>query len=277
MTKKKYRLKKKNFFQFVILIICFVTMFFLAIQIIEWSLDNEKTNEILDEVQNKMVIEEVEIKEEEVRVQDEQAISSEDLYWEFIDTDFLSVDLSKLKDDNEDVVGFLQVLNTNINYPFVQTTNNSYYLTHDLYRNSNGGGWVFLDYRNQDNFDNKNSIIYAHGRENHTMFGTLKNVLDESWYQNEENYVVKLATQTQSYVYQVFSVYRIENTNDYIQTEFQSDPEYLRFLTKLQERSIADFQTTVSASDKILTLSTCYNDYEKVVLHAKLIKQVTLS
>ena len=186
-------------------------------------------------------------------------------------------DVAKLKDDNEDVVGFLQVLNTNINYPFVQTTNNSYYLTHDLYRNSNGGGWVFLDYRNQDNFDNKNSIIYAHGRENHTMFGTLKNVLDESWYQNEENYVVKLATQTQSYVYQVFSVYRIENTNDYIQTEFQSDSEYLRFLTKLQERSIADFQTTVSASDKILTLSTCYNDYEKVVLHAKLIKQVTLS
>ena len=81
--------------------------------------------------------------------------------------------------------------------------------------------------------------IYAHGRENHTMFGTLKNVLDESWYQNEENYVVKLATQTQSYVYQVFSVYRIENTNDYIQTEFKSDTEYIRFLTKLQERSIA--------------------------------------
>ena len=277
MTKKKYRLKKKNFIQFIFLILCIVLMLFLAIQIIGWFLDNEKTNEILHKVQNEIVVEQVDIKDAEVRVQDEDVISSEDLYWQFIDTDFLSVDLSKLKDDNEDVVGFLQVLNTNINYPFVQTTNNSYYLTHDLYRNSNGGGWVFLDYRNQDNFDNKNSIIYAHGRENHTMFGTLKNVLDESWYQNEENYVVKLATQTQSYVYQVFSVYRIENTNDYIQTEFQSDSEYLRFLTKLQERSIADFQTTVSASDKILTLSTCYNDYEKVVLHAKLIKQVTLS
>lgn len=277
MTKKKYRLKKKNFIQFIFLILCIVLMIFLAIQIIGWFLDNEKTNEILHKVQNEIVVEQVDIKDAEVRVQDEDVISSEDLYWQFIDTDFLSVDLSKLKDDNEDVVGFLQVLNTNINYPFVQTTDNSYYLTHDLYQNSNGGGWVFLDYRNQKNFDNKNSIIYAHGRENYTMFGTLKNVLDESWYQNEENYVVKLATQTQSYVYQVFSVYRIENTNDYIQTEFQSDSEYLRFLTKLQERSIADFQTTVSASDKILTLSTCYNDYEKVVLHAKLIKQVTLS
>ena len=277
MTKKKYRLKKKNFIQFIFLILCIVLMIFLAIQIIGWFLDNEKTNEILHKVQNEIVVEQVDIKDAEVRVQDEDVISSEDLYWQFIDTDFLSVDLSKLKDDNEDVVGFLQVLNTNINYPFVQTTDNSYYLTHDLYQNSNGGGWVFLDYRNQKNFDNKNSIIYAHGRENYTMFGTLKNVLDESWYQNEENYVVKLATQTQSYVYQVFSVYRIENTNDYIQTEFQSDPEYLRFLTKLQERSIADFQTSVSVSDKILTLSTCYNDYEKVVLHAKLIKQVTLS
>ena len=58
-------------------------------------------------------------------------------------------------------------------------------------QNNNGGGWVFLDYRNNNDFNNKNSIIYAHGRKNKTMFGTLLNILNEDWYQNKDNYVIK--------------------------------------------------------------------------------------
>ena len=56
--------------------------------------------------------------------------------------------------ENEDIFGWIEVPNTNINYPVTKTTNNEYYLTHDLYKRANGGGWVFLDYRNQIDFSN---------------------------------------------------------------------------------------------------------------------------
>lgn len=69
-------------------------------------------------------------------------------------------------------------------------------------------------------------------------------------------------------MWQIFSVYKIPTTNDYIQVHFSSNEQFLEFANKLIERSSYKLNT----SDKILTLSICYNDYEKVVLHAKLIK-----
>jgi sortase B len=64
-------------------------------------------------------------------------------------------------------------------------------------------------------------------------------------------------------------------TNDYLQIDFTNDDEYLLFLTNLKNRSLYNFNTTINAKDKILTLSTCYNKDEKMVMHAKLIKRET--
>lgn len=108
---------------------------------------------------------------------------------------------------------------------------------------------------------------------NKTMFGSLRNILSSSWYNNSDNHIIKLSAPTENTLWQVFSVYHIKTTNDYIQTRFTSDQEYLNFLNKLKDRSAVTFDTTVSASDKILTLSTCYNKTDKVVMHAKLIKR----
>ena len=130
-----------------------------------------------------------------------------------------------------------------------------------------------MDYRNNLENLNQNTILYAHGRVDGTMFGSLKNIFESNWYNNKNNHVVKLSTEYQNTMWQVFSVYHIKTTNDYIQTRFTSDQEYLNFLNKLKDRSAVTFDTTVSASDKILTLSTCYNKTDKVVMHAKLIKR----
>ena len=128
-----------------------------------------------------------------------------------------------------------------------------------------------MDYRNNSKEFQKNTILYAHGRKNGSMFGTLKNVLDDKWLQ-ENHDTIRLSTPHENSLWQVFSVYKIHTTNDYIQTDFSSDEEYSQFLHKLQERSIHHFSTTLQASDKILTLSTCFNEEEKVVLHAKLVQ-----
>ena len=98
-------------------------------------------------------------------------------------------------------------------------------------------------------------------------------ILNKEWYENKENYMIRTNTKDNAQVWQVFSVYKILNTNDYIKTNFQNEEEYQIFLNFIKNRSIYDFQTGVSKDNKILTLSTCYDDYSKVVLHAKLIKR----
>ena len=178
-----------------------------------------------------------------------------------------------LKNINPATVGWIQVLGTNINYPFVQAEDNDYYLTHSFDNSINDAGWVFLDYRNNIKELNRNTIIYAHGRIDTTMFGSLKNILTSGWLDNDQNYIVRLSTEKENTLWQVFSIYKIPTTNDYIQVEFTGDYGFLDFANMLLSRSYHDFNTTVSAADKILTLSTCYDNDEKVVLHAKLIKK----
>ena len=185
----------------------------------------------------------------------------------------INVDFTNLLQINDDTKGWLQVNGTNINYPFVQTTDNEYYLNKDFNKENNSSGWVFLDYRNSiDNLD-RNTILYAHSRINGTMFGSLKNIFKSDWFDDVNNHVIKLSTLTENTLWQVFSVYTIPTTSDYLQIDFSSDEEFLEFVMMLKDRSRYNFNVEFNATDKILTLSTCLNDKERVVLHAKLIKK----
>ena len=192
-------------------------------------------------------------------------------YWDYIKYDLISVNFNDLKEINNDTVAWIKVNGTNINYPVVKTTDNDYYLTHSFNKDYNEAGWVFMDYRN--NGDEKNTIIYAHSRLDKTMFGSLKGILEDKWLSDNSNYVVKLSTPTENTLWQVYSVYRIPTTSDYLQTYFSTDEEFNNFNNMLINRSIYNFNTSVSPTDRILTLSTCYNNNDKVVLHAKLIKR----
>ena len=70
--------------------------------------------------------------------------------------------------------------------------------------------------------------------------------------------------------WQIFSIYLIPVTNDYLITNFNSPQSFLKFVQKIKDRSIKDFGVEVKGNDKIITLSTCYNDSSKrVVIHAK--------
>ena len=105
------------------------------------------------------------------------------------------------------------------------------------------------------------------------MFGSLKNILKEEWYKNPDNYKVILVTEMGQFTYQVFSTYSIKPEDYYINTIFNSDEEFDKFIKKLKSRSVYDYGIDVSANDKILTLSSCMNEGTKrVVLHAKLIE-----
>ena len=192
-------------------------------------------------------------------------------YWYYMSMSLLDVDFTELKKKNSDTAGWIQVNGTNINYPYVHTTDNEYYLTHSFDKSYNSAGWVFLDYRNKKDEYGRNNILYAHSRLDNTMFGSLRGVISPSWYNNSNNYIVKTSNEKTNALWQVFSVYTIEPESYYIKTKF-NDAEFEKFLNTITSRSVHDFNVTTSVEDKILTLSSCYYDNKRVVLHAKLIR-----
>lgn len=235
-----------------------------------WYQDSNNVKEDSEEILNITQIQEINDTESVTVIKSEEDNSSP--YWDYIKMKLINVDFSSLKEINSDVVGWIQVNGTNINYPFVQTSNNDYYLTHSIKKEYNEAGWVFLDYRNNIETLNKNTIIYAHSRLDKTMFGSLKNLLKSNWYENKDNHIIKLSTENQNTLWQVFSVYHIPTTSDYLKVNFDSDSDFTTFANTLQSRSVYEFNTSVGKDDKILTLSTCYANDEKMVMHAKLIK-----
>lgn len=174
---------------------------------------------------------------------------------------------------NNETVGWLKVNNTKINYPVTQHKDNDYYLNYSYYKKKNSHGWIFMDYRNKIDTLDKNTIIYGHRNSKGLMFGTLKNVLEKSWYTNKSNQLITFNTLNQDMKWQIFSIYTIKNTNDYLITNFTNDTTYTNFISKIKGRSIYDFGIEVGVEDNILTLSTCYNGPEhRLVVHAKLVK-----
>lgn len=273
IKKKRYKLKWKNLIALIIFFIAFIFLIKSGINLINYFIDTNKTNDEIKEIEDVVNIEETKDSENTEIIEQKEEIPKENPYWDYIKMNLINVNFDELLKINNETKGWIQVNGTNINYPFVQTNNNDYYLTHSFNKSYNQAGWVFMDYRNNKTDYDKNTILYAHGMNNKTMFGSLRNILSSSWYDNTDNHIIKLSTPTENTLWQVFSVYHIETTNDYIQTRFTSDEEYQNFLNKLKNRSAVEFDTSINANDKILTLSTCYNKTDKVVMHAKLIKK----
>ena len=267
---KKYKLKKKKKLP---LLIFFISLFFVIIssfQIIKWTKDNKSTNKETNKITDNIKVKKT--NKDTKLIEQNNEIANSNPYWDFIKMKLIDVDLNELKKQNNETVGWIQVKGTNINYPFVQHSDNSYYLSHDFSKNKNNAGWLFLDYRNNINQINKNTIIYGHGRLDRTMFGSLKNIFKSDWLNDQNNYVIFISTEKENTMWQVFSTYRIKTTSDYLRINFQNDNDYQNFLDMITKRSEHNFNTPINTNDNILTLSTCYNNEKKVVLHAKLIK-----
>ena len=267
VIKKRKKLNVKNLCLLIFFLVMLIVFLFSLIKVIMWIIDNNNTNDIIKKVANTYEISEKSYDNEVIINENEK-----DIYFDYMKLKFIDVDINKLKTFNPDTIGFIKVMGTNINYPFVQTIDNDYYLNRSYDKTYNNAGWIFLDYRNNE-FNDKNTIIYGHGRINGTMFGSLKDTLKSSWQNNKDNYIIKISTEKENSIWQIFSVYKIATTSDYLQTTF-SDNEFESFISLIKGRSSYNFETNVTNEDKVLTLSTCYNDNDKMVVHAKLIKYV---
>jgi sortase B len=255
----------------IIALICVAGIGYSGYKIIEWKLDSNKTIEQTEKIEETASVEEIEDDSKTETVTSNEPPNTP--YWNYIKMKLIDVDFTELRKINNETGGWVQVSGTNINYQFVMTSNNDFYLNHSFDKSYSKAGWVFADFRNHVDGTDRNLILYAHGRYDATMFGTLRNILTSGWLNNSDNFTVRTVNDTESALWQVFSVYKIPTTNDYIQTSFSNDEEFGRFANVLRQRSKYDFKTSVAPTDKILTLSTCFSSTERVVLHAKLIKR----
>lgn len=237
--------------------------------LVNWVNDNNNTSAITRELMEEVNEKYERITNEPVTENSGEVINT---YESVNNTSVNKIDLNVLKQTNPDTVAWIKVNNTNINYPVVQTDNNTYYLSHSFDGSKNSAGWIFADFRSNLNEFEKNTVLYGHGRVDNSIFGSLRNILDEKWYTNEDNHIIELRTAKKTTKWKIFSVYSIPAESYYLTHTFENDKSYNKFLTTLVSRSIYDFGTNLSTDDNIITLSTCLdNNGNRVVLHAKLI------
>lgn len=266
---KKRKIKKKIIW-YTVFIISLIVFVICILKIFLWNQDNKDIDKITKEINTEKITKEI---PSETAENINPPENKKDDYWDYIKMDMLSVDFNELKKKNNDTVGFIKVNGTNVNYPIVQSTDNKYYLKHAFDKTANSAGWVFADYRNNMVDFDKNTVIYGHSRSNQTVFGSLKKVLNKSWYSNKDNHIIKLSTPTENSLWQIVSIYTIQPESYYITTKF-SNTQFQTFIKTIKERSQINFSGTINENDKILTLSTCEDTAgtRRLVIHAKLIK-----
>ena len=230
----------------IMIIIFLILLIVSTVEIVKWYMSNQENKNIQEEISQAITINEAE-KEEKLKY---------------------TVDFNLLKEKNSDVVAWLKVEGTDVEYAVVKTNNNDYYINHNFEKQYNKAGWIFADYKNKLDGTDKNLVIYGHNRRNGSMFSSLKNILNEQWYSNEENKKVTLITENEYCTYKVFSVYQIQQEEYYITTEF-NNINFSDFIKSIKQRSIVDFNIEVTEKDRVLTLSTCAdNNKYRIVLHA---------
>ena len=182
----------------------------------------------------------------------------------------VEVDFNALRQISGDVIGWLCLPHTPINYPVLQGRDNEYYLDHFLDGSSAAGGSLFADYLCPSDFSGKNTIIYGHNMRDGSMFALIDDYCLQSFY--EEHPVLYLNTPSQNYRLDVFSAFTSDPEGFVYTASFASDEDYAAFLRALEEASEISCSAEAGVGDRIVTLSTCTYSGEDVrfVLCAKL-------
>lgn len=250
------RTKKKRL-SIVVTILCLAVFIYSLYQLSSIFMTYSHNRQVLADVQQiyheeSDVVKEVDSKEGEIRPQ-----------------------FNQLRQINPDILGWISIDDTKINYPILQSADNEFYLDRNYKKEDSIAGSIFMDYRNDITLTNPNTIIYGHRVKDNSMFDSLTNYLDEHFFNNHQ--LIYYDTMYESYQAEVFAVYQTTTDFDYIQTDFSDGQEYDALLKEIQERSIYDTNVDLTMNDQIITLSTCdYTldpDEGRLVVHAKLVKK----
>ena len=171
--------------------------------------------------------------------------------------------VQKLQEENSDIVGWLEIEGTSINYPVLQGTDNEYYMTHNYKKQKSKNGSIFLTKDYDWSIPSSNLLIYGHNLNNGTMFQELLKYEKEEFY--KEHPIIRFTTNKEDVEYEIISVFK---SRVYYKTEknvfryyffvnANSEVEYNEFVQNAKKASLYDIDKTAQFGDQLITLSTC--------------------
>lgn len=173
----------------------------------------------------------------------------------------IDVDFAALNEMNANVVGWLYCEGTPINYPVVQSTDNSYYLNRLFDNQKNSSGAIFMDAMNAPDLSDTNTIIYGHNMKNGTMFASLTKYSSQRYY--EEHPVMYYLTKDKKYKIDVFASYDTSGGSEAFTIFFDSEQTYSNYLQQRWNMSQIDTSwLPMTTDDNIVTLATCSYDFD---------------
>lgn len=213
--------------------------------------DYKKSDAIYTELQKQ--------KEENTSTKDDSSSSKKDSKKQ------KTVDLSNI---NKDYKCWINIENTNIDYPIVQYKDNDYYLHRDIYGNYLYAGTIFIDCHS-DYEKSQNLVIFGHNMKNKTIFSELENFKDKDFFYS--NPKITLSDKEKTTEYEVFAVLLVHKDYDYIISDFESDKQYSKYLKKIIKESKFKVENNPTVDDRIITLSTCSYEFKdaRTVVFAK--------
>ena len=177
---------------------------------------------------------------------------------------------------NPDVVGWLTIPSM-LDLPVVYR-DNSYYLTHDFYRQKSGAGTLFLDMNHSLEATSQYLLIHGHNRKDGAMFGKLQRYLSLSYYRKHP--LITFSTLYQQSAYVIFAVAvspqnpRMEGFVDYTgHSSFSTAQEFIGFVNELAKNSVFSPAIRIKEDDVLLVLATCHGDDDRLLVAARRIRK----
>ncbi len=167
----------------------------------------------------------------------------------------ISIDWDALREINPDIVGWIYVENTDIDYPIVQGEDNDYYLSYSFDGTASSSGCIFLDCDAASDMTSANNLIYGHNMLDGSMFAQLLEYKDQEYL--NQNYRIIIVTPTSGYLLSPAFTYVCSGSDQVRQIDFSSDEEFQAYITDLMGRSVTESIVDLSSVDKLFSLVTC--------------------
>lgn len=186
-----------------------------------------------------------------------------------------------LKQENQDVIGWIQIDNTIIDYPLLQTTDNDYYLNHNYKKEKTKYGSIYLSKDSDISDKFSNLIIYGHNMKDEQMFNTLLKYESKEFY--NEHKTIKIATENEEREYLIICSFksRIFYQDEknvfryYNYTKFEDEEIYNTFVDNCKKAQLYDTGISAEYGEQLITLVTCEYSQKngRIVVLAKEVHQ----